>query len=152
MSDGHCWSCGGYDERTLVANGKTWCRECAAGEIELLVAAIASWKAEEVEWKETETKLLARMEELEELEDLLSSGAAYIVVTVGQIDAAVEWANAPEAGGGEWAALNRFNIFQCNYRPFGGIRSIEPGEHLNERCPNCAPFTGHGWVIGGEGE
>ncbi len=67
MSDGYCWSCGGHDERILVANGKAWCRECGAGEIELLVAAIASWKAEEVEWKETEAKLLARVEELEKM-------------------------------------------------------------------------------------
>ena len=74
-------------------------------------------------------------------------------ITNKMIDAAVEYANTREKSNHAqwiWTALNKLNIFQCKHRPFGGARSIEPGEHLNERCPTCAHFTGHGWTIGGE--
>ena len=124
MSDGYCWCCGGHDEQILIASEKTWCRECAAGEIELLVAAIASWKAEEVEWKETEAKLLARVEELEESRGILKlctpttkeEAEVYDRITAGLIRGICEsrgYGNVMQAAAALWYAKDADGAFTC---------------------------------------
>ena len=103
--------------------------------------------ADEIERLESQVNQLKQFQESLHPTALRDYSKTYYVIDNDQIDAAWNLKSGPAL-----ATLAIFNIFRCEHRPFGGVRSIEPGEHLNEKCPVCAKFTGHGWVIGGEND
>jgi hypothetical protein len=108
-------------------------------------------------------KLEARVEELEkriECNVVIMSETEPVscpdwhVITDEQIDAAVEWAEACRVrtpNSTPWTALNKLGIKRCKCN--GALVPCERCTPTHyEECPDCAKFTGHGWMIGGEDE
>ncbi len=70
----------------------------AADEIERLLSAIATWKEEETCWKETETGLLARVEELEREIELHRKAQQAGPVICHHLAGQLVWSNCPKCG------------------------------------------------------
>jgi predicted nuclease with TOPRIM domain len=103
--------------------------------------------------KEGYTEARARVEELEKdgeelgkcFENLLRSKGHH--VTPKMIDAAVAFAENHKQEHHShwdsiWEALNYLHIFRCDH-----LKASQINGELVEPCPDCAKFTGHGWII-----
>ena len=108
------------------------------------------------------------IEELEVSQDVVAQARAVlaqriegIYVDRKQIDLAWEWATDPADPHDEKClmciqdALAMVGIVRCE--GCGGSGKVVvplgyPNQQESDTCPDCAKFTGHGWVLKGEGD
>ena len=133
----------------------------AADEIERLGDLVEHKENASVRGFEIENELRARVENLEEKAEfweLKAIGAGMGPrITPEMIDSAVEINNRHaglQAGMLGWRLLMALNIFRCGKCDDEGKTYSRSGsmkeEPMEWTCPDCARFTGHGWVIGGD--
>ena len=96
-------------------------------------------------------RLRARVVELEGYQRDVNELWGGVHITDEMIDAAVEWANKAElshsAKATMWLMLSEFHIFRCE--GCGGSGVVLPdifNRDYSHDCPDCAKFTGKGWV------